>query len=83
MSQTHSRTKSYLVINVAIGEHGVEVLHALVGTAVVVIFQSLLDSAHVHGSFDDLMIVLEGDGDTVRVRNSGHYIKKKFFLTNL
>lgn len=28
----------HLVINVAIGEHGVEVLHALAGAAVVIVF---------------------------------------------
>lgn len=72
----YARTISFtrmtnLIINVAVSEHGVEVLHALAGTAVVVIFQSLLYSAHVHGSFDDLMIVLEGGRDIIRARGIG------------
>ena len=57
-THTLAYTVSYLVINVAIGKHGVEVLHALIGAAVVVVLQTLLDGPHVHGLFDDLMIIL-------------------------
>ena len=48
----------YLVVYVAVGKHGVEVLHALASTAVVVVLQALLDGAHVHWMLDDLMIIL-------------------------
>ena len=51
----------YLVVDVAVGEHGVEVLHALAGTAVVVVLQPPLNGAHVHGNLDDLMVVLGGN----------------------
>ena len=51
----------YLVVDVAVGEHGVEVLHALASAAVVVVLQPPLNGAHVHGDLDDLMVVL-GEG---------------------
>lgn len=51
-------SSSYLVVNVAVCKHGVEVLHALTGTAVVIVLQSLLDAAHVHRILYDLMIIL-------------------------
>lgn len=50
---------AHLVVDVAVGEHGVEVLDALTGAAVVVVLQALLDGSHVHGLLDDLVIVLE------------------------
>lgn len=50
--------RAHLVVDVAVGEHGVEVLDALAGTAVVVVLQPLLDGAHVHGLLDDLVVVL-------------------------
>lgn len=55
----------WLVVNVAVGKHGVEVLHALTGTAVVVIFQPLLNRTHVHGIFDDLMVVRQAELDSI------------------
>ena len=50
---------THLVVNVAVGEHGVEVLHALAGTPIVGILQPPLDCAHVHGALDYLMIILK------------------------
>ena len=49
----------YLIVNVAVGEHGIEVVYALMGVPVVAIFQTFLDSAHIHGGLDDLIVVLE------------------------
>lgn len=50
---------AHLVIDVAIGEHGVEVLNAFTRTAVEIILQTLLDGPHVHGLLDDFMIILQ------------------------
>lgn len=55
-------TYTHLIVDVAVGEHGVEVLHALAGAAVVVVLQAALDGPHVHGLFDDLVIVLRQRG---------------------
>ena len=59
----------YLVVDVTVGEHGVEVLDALAGAAVEVVLQPLLDRPHVHRLLDDLMVVLgEGGREGGRVR---------------
>lgn len=50
---------AHLIVDVAICEHGVEVLHALACTPIVGILQPLLDGAHVHGALDYLMIILQ------------------------
>ena len=57
----------YLIVNVAVGEHCVEVVYALMGVPVVAIFQTFLDSAHIHGGLDDLVVVL-GPGRKRRVQ---------------
>lgn len=49
----------YLVVDVTVGEHGVEVLHGLAGAPVVVVLQAFLDGAHVHGVLDHLVVVLQ------------------------
>ncbi len=49
--------KFYLVVHVAVGEDRVKVFDALFRRPVVVIFESLFDSAEVHGMLDDLVIV--------------------------
>lgn len=54
----------YLVVDITVGEHGVEVLHALASPAVVVILQTFLDGAHVHRLLDDFMVILREDGYT-------------------
>ena len=48
---------SGLVVDVAVGEHGVEVLYAFLGRPVVVVLQTFLDGAKVHGMLDDFVIV--------------------------
>ena len=48
----------YLVVYITVGEHGVEVLHALSGAAVVVVLQSLLDGAHVHRGLYYRVVIL-------------------------
>lgn len=50
-----------LVVDVAISEHCVEVLDALLGVPVVVVLQTFLYCAHVHRSLDDLVVVLGGE----------------------
>lgn len=51
-------TCTHLVVDIAVGEHGVEVLYALAGAAVVVVLQPSLDGSHVHGLLDDFVVVL-------------------------
>lgn len=50
-----------LVVDVAVCEHCVEVLDALLGIPVVVVLQAFFYCAHVHRSLDDLIVVLEGE----------------------
>lgn len=54
------RAVTYLVVDVTVGKHGVEVLHALIGAPIVIILQPLLDGPHIHRILNDLVIVLEG-----------------------
>lgn len=49
---------SDLVINVAVGEHGVEVMDTLLGVPVVVVLQPFFDCTHVHRVLYDLIVVL-------------------------
>lgn len=50
---------SHLVVDVAVGEHCVEVLHAFSRTPIIVVLQPPLDGTHVHRLFDDFVIILE------------------------
>lgn len=50
----------YLVVNVTICKHGVEVLHTFTGAPVVVMLQALLDGSHVHWVLDNFVIILPG-----------------------
>lgn len=50
--------KPYLVVNITVCEHCVEILHTLACTPVVHILQSFLDGAHVHWILYDRVIVL-------------------------
>lgn len=52
----------YLVINIAVCEHCVEVLHTLACTPVVHILQSFLDGPHVHWFLYYFVIVLDAKG---------------------
>lgn len=70
---------SDLIVNVAVSEHGVEVLHALAGTAVEIVFQPLLYGAQVHGDFDNLVIVLQ---EEIRTRGSDWYLITSFQFIN-
>lgn len=49
----------YLVVDVTVGEHGVEVLHGLTGAPVIVVLKTFLDGSHVHRVLDHLVVVLE------------------------
>lgn len=70
---------SDLIVNVAVSEHGVEVLHALAGTAVEIVFQPLLYGAQVHGDFDNLVIVLQ---EEISTRGSDWYLQTSFKFIN-
>lgn len=50
---------TYLIVDVAVGEHCVEVLYALTCTAVEAVLQTLFDSPHIHGLFDNFMVILK------------------------
>lgn len=50
---------TYLVVDVAVGEHCVEVLNALTCTVVEVVFQTLFDGSQIHGLFDNSMVILK------------------------
>lgn len=50
---------AHLVVDVAVGEHGVEVLNAFTCTAVEIILHTLFDGAHVHGLLDDFVVILK------------------------
>ena len=50
-----------LVVDVAVCEHGVEVLDTLLGIPVVVVLQAFFYRAHVHRGLDDLIVVLQED----------------------
>lgn len=49
---------SYPVVNIAVGEHRVEVCYALHRLPVVLVLKPLVDSAEIHGIFDDGVIIL-------------------------
>lgn len=48
-----------LVVDVAVGEHGVEVLYTFLGVPVVIVLQTSLYGTHVHRCLDDLIVVLK------------------------
>lgn len=48
----------YLVVDVAVGKHGVEVVNTFLGVPVVTVLKPFLDRSHVHRAFYDLVIVL-------------------------
>lgn len=48
----------HLVIYVAVGEHGVEVLHTFTRTPIVVVLESFLDGSQVHRRRYYRMIIL-------------------------
>lgn len=52
----------HLIVDVAVGEHGAEVLNALLGVVVIAVLQSLLNGAHVHGILNDPVVVLRERG---------------------
>ena len=53
----HHDVLSGLVVDVAVGEDCVEVLDALLGAPVVVVVETFLDGAEVHGVLDYLVVV--------------------------
>lgn len=54
-----------LVVDVAVSEHCVEVLDTFLGVPVVVVLQTFFYRAHVHRGLDDLVVVLQGEGEQV------------------
>lgn len=54
----HVLAAPHLVVDVAVGEHSVEVLQTLCGTPVVVVLQPLLNSAQVHWWRYDVVVIL-------------------------
>jgi len=56
------RRRRYLVVNVAVCEHGGEVVDTFLGVAVVMVLQPLLDGSHVHGVLDNIVVILQEVG---------------------
>ena len=52
-----------LVVDVAVGEHCVEVLDTLLGVPVVVVLETFSYRAHVHRNLYDLIVVLDERGE--------------------
>src|SRR6218665_386225 len=65
---------SSLVVGVAVGEHLVEVLHAVVCRSVEVRLQALLDRSHVHRVIYDLVIILRSKRKDGSLSRKGHYL---------
>lgn len=64
MKSVHGQNSStalphYLVVYVAVGKHGVEVLNTFLGILVVTVLKPFLDCSHVHRTFDYGVIVLK------------------------
>lgn len=50
---------TYLVVDVAVGEHCVEVLNALTCTSVEAVLQALFDGPQVHRLLNNFMVILK------------------------
>ena len=53
----HNNVLSSFVVHIAVGEHGVEVLDALLSGPVIIVLKTFLDGPEVHGMFNDFVIV--------------------------
>lgn len=58
LSYRRTAVSPHLVIDVAVGEHGVEVLQAVTRGPIVVVLQAFLNGSQVHGRRYDLVIIL-------------------------
>ncbi len=54
-----SKVFTYAVVNIAVGEHGVEVLYTLLCFPVVSVLKALLNSAQIHRIFNNCIIILK------------------------
>lgn len=70
---------SDLIVNVAVSEHGVEVLHGLGHHKEEAGKQFLPQCQRVHGDFDNLVIVLQ---EEIRTRGSDWYLITSFQFIN-
>ena len=59
MPEAVEKQAPYLVVNVAVGEHGVEVLDTFLGVTVVAVLKTLLDCSHVHRTLNNFVIILQ------------------------
>ena len=75
---------SWLVVSVAIGEHGLEVLDALGRRVVEVRLEALFNRPHVHRVLDDLVVILGTDRTRTLTtnQNSAHTQTKLHMYTN-
>lgn len=57
----------HLVIDVAVGEHGVEVLHTFTRAPIVVVLEPFLDGSQVHGrGYYRMIILIKKESQRVR-----------------
>lgn len=55
----------YLIVDVAVGKHGVEIVNTFLGVPVVTVLKPFLDCSHVHWAFNYFIIVLKEHGKRV------------------
>lgn len=58
------QTRSYPIVHIAVGEHGIEVLYTLKCLPVVFVLKTLLNSAQVHRLCYDCVIILKNNKNT-------------------
>ena len=81
--RAHATPSSYLVINITICKHGVEVLHTFTRAPIIIILQSLLNSPHIHGVFYYLMIILRKRFSAVLLLDSNSCRLSRFPSTEI
>ena len=50
---------SYPIVHIAVGEHGVEVFNTIKCLPVILVLQTLVDSAQIHGICNNCIIILK------------------------
>ncbi len=55
---------SYPIVHIAVGEHGVEVLYTFKCLPVIVVLKTLLNSAQIHRTCNNCIIILKDNKDT-------------------
>lgn len=70
--------KTYLVIDITVGEHGIKILHTLWGSPIIVVLKPPFNSTHVHRLLYNFVIIL--NKQTNKIQES-ELLKNKWFLS--